>query len=305
MTRVRLGTRASRLARWQADWVADRLRKLNVDVELVLIATQGDRQTSKPIGALSGTGVFTKAIQQALLDRQIDLAVHSLKDLPTDSVEGLALAAVPEREAVDDVLVARDNIPLAELPERAVVGTGSLRRRAQLARYRSDLTFTELRGNVETRLQKLSAGQCDAIVLALAGLRRLGLADRVTEVLPTAIVLPAVGQGALGIEIRSDDDQTRSAIGPLDHAATHQAVAAERSLLATLGGGCLAPIAAWARLETSGLRLRAKVVAVDGSRELLGEGTAEPARAAELGREVARQLIDRGAADVLSQSRGR
>ena len=242
LAKLRLGTRASALARWQAGWVADQLTAAGHAVELVPIITQGDTSGTESIGSIGSPGVFTKELQRALLDDRIDLAVHSLKDLPTDVVEGLVLAAVPEREDVADVLISRDRIPFAKLKPSAAIGTGSLRRRAQLLHARPDLQMRDIRGNVDTRVRKLHEGQFDAIVLAAAGLNRLGLAAEVTERLSAEIMLPAVGQGALGIEIRASDDSTRRGVALLDHAETHQSVIAERSLLAHLLGGCLAPV---------------------------------------------------------------
>lgn len=267
--KFRLGTRASKLARWQADWVATQLRKLGVEVEIVLISTTGDQNQTGPIETLSGQGVFTKEIQRSLVDNQIDLAVHSLKDLSTQPIPGLTLTAVPKRAPVEDALIARDSLTLAELPGGAVVGTGSLRRRTQLLHARPDLQVTDIRGNVETRLAKLDAGDYDAILLAVAGLERLGLADRITESIATSTMLPAVGQGALGIETREEDAQTRSIVEQLDDLATHASVCAERALLKDLEGGCLAPIAAWAHLKENKLHLTARVVSVDG-KECLG-----------------------------------
>ena len=238
---LRLGTRSSPLARWQAEWVAARLTERGVAVELVPITTQGDVKT-QPLGQIGGQGLFTKELQRALLDGQIDLAVHSLKDLPTAPVDGLSLAAVPPRESTADVLVSNIVKQIEQLPPSARIGTGSLRRKAQLLHLRPDLQVEEIRGNVDTRLRKLDEGQYDAIVLAEAGLRRLGLAERIVQVIPRSLMLPAVGQGALGIEARADDAATCNLLAPLDDAATHQAVLAERSLLLTLRGGCLAPV---------------------------------------------------------------
>lgn len=301
----RLGTRASALARWQAEWVAARLRDAGVPVELVPIGTHGDADRAHPIGALGTAGVFTKELQRALLDGRIDLAVHSLKDLPTDAVDGLLLAAVPPRETVRDGLIARDGRRLADLPRGAVVGTGSLRRRAQLLHVRPDLVLGDVRGNVETRIRKLDEGAFDAIVLAEAGLVRLGLAHRITEVLSPEVMLPAVGQGALGIETRADDATTLAAVAPLDDAATHAAVLAERTLLAELRGGCLAPVAAWARAAGEGqLRLQAVVIGVDGRQRLAVDLLAEATAAVALGRRAAEQLLAQGAAALIAAARG-
>jgi hydroxymethylbilane synthase len=290
------------LARWQAEWVCGRLRERGIDVELVPITTSGDQQHA-PIEAIGSQGVFTKEIQQTLLAGRIDLAVHSLKDLPTGEVPGLSLAAVPERGPVGDVLVCRDHASLDELPPGAVVGTGSMRRRAQLLCVRGDLRIKEIRGNVETRLRKMHQGDYDAVILAEAGLRRLGLADEIAQVLPMTAVLPAVGQGALGLETRHDDQATRQSIRPLNHPATQQAVVAERAMMATLQGGCLAPVAAWGRLEEGQLTLTGRVVAVDGSEKIETTLTAAPAEAVELGHRVAEDLLAAGAARLIEQSR--
>lgn len=300
---IRLGTRASALARWQADWVLARLQERGARVTLVPISTSGDRDQHLPVDQLGGQGVFTKEIQRALLDDRIDLAVHSLKDLPTAAIEGLSLAAVPSRAPAGDVLVSRRYPRLSELPEGAVVGTGSLRRQSQLLHYRADLKVQEIRGNVDTRLRKLDEGQFDAIVLAEAGLQRLGLADRITELVPPSILLPAVGQGALGLETRADDRATRSAVEPLDHAQTHAAVIAERAMLAALHGGCMAPIAAWARVEEGILHITGRVLRRDGSEKLEASHLGPPDDAASIGRELADKLIARGAVRLIDASR--
>jgi len=300
---LRLGTRASPLARWQAEWVSARLAELEIEVVLVPITTTGDRQQG-PIGASTAPGLFTKEIQRALLDDRIDLAVHSLKDLPTEPVAGLSLSAVPERGPVGDVLVCARWGSLAELPEGAVVGTGSLRRQSQLCHARPDLVMKDVRGNVDTRLGKLARGDFDAIVLAEAGLRRLGLENQIAEVLPRRIMLPAIGQGALGLETRSDDATARTGLAPLDHAATHAAVLAERAMLTALEGGCLAPIAAWGRIDDEALRLSGRVLSADGVTQIEATETGTAAEAEELGRRVARRLIDQGASELIRTSRG-
>jgi len=291
------------LARWQADWVSARLEELEIEVVLVPITTTGDRQQG-PIGASTAPGLFTKEIQRALLDDRIDLAVHSLKDLPTEPVEGLSLSAVPERGPVADVLVCEKWGSVEELPKGAVVGTGSLRRRSQLCHARPDLVMKDIRGNVDTRLAKLAAGDYDAIVLAEAGLRRLGLEEQIAEVLPQRIMLPAIGQGALGLETRSDDAKARTGLAPLDHAATHAGVLAERAMLTALEGGCLAPIAAWGRMEGKALELSGRVLSADGATKIEATQTATAAEAEELGGRVARRLIDQGALELIRASRG-
>ena len=277
--------------------------EFGLEVVLVPITTSGDRQQQGPIEAIGGRGVFTKEIQRALLDDRIDLAVHSLKDLPTDPVEGLCLAAVPERAPAGDVLVCRERASLDDLPEGAVLGTGSLRRRAQLLHVRPDLRVKDVRGNVDTRLRKLDRGDYDALVLAEAGLRRLGMAERITQVLPTSVALPAVGQGALGLETRSDDDLARRAVQNLDHPATHAAVLAERAMLAALQGGCLAPIAASSRVEDALLTLTGRVLHPDGTEKIEASESGDPAEPAQLGNRVADALFAQGAAKLIQAAR--
>ena len=300
---LQIGTRGSPLARWQAEHVAARLRGLGNDVEIVVITTQGDVRTG-PLGQIGGQGLFTKEIQRALLTEEVDIAVHSLKDLPTDPVEGLTLGAIPERESPGDALVAANAADFACLPQGARLGTGSLRRRTQLLHARPDLEILDIRGNVDTRLRKVVDGEFDAIVLAEAGLTRLGLADRITQLLPKELMLPAVGQGALGIEIRSSDERARQAVAPLDHVETRAAVIAERALLAALRGGCLAPIGAWGRMEGNELRLDAVVLSGDGKVKIQSHGVSTPADAAALGIRVAQSLRDQGSDDLIAASRG-
>lgn len=303
---LRLGTRASALARWQAEWVAARLTAGGVQVELVPITTRGDATTSVSLDRLGSPGVFTKELQRALLDGTIDLAVHSLKDLPTDTVEGLLLAAVPEREDPADVLVSREGKTFNALPAGATIGTGSLRRRAQLLHARSDLQMRDIRGNIDTRLSKLAAGDYDALVLARAGLKRLGWEGRVTQVFAPAELLSAVGQGALGIEVREADSETRSALAALDHRASHQAVLAERALLAELCGGCLAPVGALASVLDGGrMTLEAVVLSGDGLKRIAAHAEGDADEPTQLGIQVARHLGELGAAALIDQARGR
>lgn len=307
-TTIRLGTRRSRLAQRQAQWVADRLQQLGLAVELVLIVTHGDR-TRGPIGAAGSQGLFTREIQRALLAGRIDLAVHSLKDLPTAGVEGLVLVAVPPREPAGDVLVSNNYPSLDALPEGAVIGSGSMRRRAQLLHARPDLRIKPLRGNVDTRLRRLDQGECDALILAEAGLVRLGLQERITARLPTSVMLPAPGQGALGLEVRADEHAVRRLIEQLDDPATHRAVVAERSVMASLGAGCLAPLGALAAVEEGRLKLTARVLSPDGQQCLEASEHAAPGNvyelgaAQELGRRVARQLLDQGADKLIQAAR--
>jgi hydroxymethylbilane synthase len=292
---LRLGTRASALARWQAEWVAAELRRRGIDVELTPIVTDGDRRP-EAIETLGGVGVFTKELQLALLDGRIDLAVHSLKDLPTVAAPGLRLAAVPERASPADVLVSASGQSLAELPLGAAIGTGSPRRRAQLLRYRRDLTMKDIRGNVDTRVRKLRQGDYDGLVLAEAGLRRLGLAGQITETLPFEIVLPAAAQGALGLETRAADEAAYRLAVELDHPPSRAAVLAERALLAAVGGGCTAPVAALARVVGDRLTLTGRILSPDGveMREATRTATIDDPLAA--GRQVADLLLLRPAA---------
>ncbi len=302
---IRIGTRASPLARWQAEWVASRLDALGHAVELVPITTQGDINQQAPLGEIGGLGLFTKELQRALVDGRIDLAVHSLKDLPTDEAPGLVLAATPPRESPFDALVSRDGAKLADLPRGARVGTGSLRRQSQLLHARPDLVLSPIRGNVDTRLKKLADGQFDAIVLAEAGLKRLGLASHITEILAPPSFLPAIGQGILGLECRSGDERIRAAVAPLDDAATHAAAIAERSFLAALAGGCLAPIAAWARVaDDNQLTLDGAVLSPDGKTRLAATRNRNSLHdAKQLGAELAGELLHMGAGDLITLAR--
>ena len=300
---LRIGTRASPLARWQAEWVAARLAELDVEATLVPIATAGDQRQTGSIVQIGVEGVFTKAIQQALLSGEIDLAIHSLKDLPTEQVEGLALAAVPVRGPSGDVLVCREADALDNLPQGSKIGTGSLRRQAQLLSRRPDLVMEGIRGNVDTRLKRLDDGKYDAIVMAEAGLVRLGLANRIAQVLPHDVMLPAVGQGALGIESRSDDSQTRYLVSPLNDDATFAAVTAERAMLAALRGGCLAPVGGWCRTGGNTLTLSGVVLSADGSQRCDAEILGNLDSAIELGESVAEMLLAQGAGELISDAR--
>jgi hydroxymethylbilane synthase len=271
-------------------------------VEIIHISTAGDRQ-SGPIQNIGAQGLFTKELQRALLDERIDLAVHSLKDLPTDVVPGLCLGSVPRRAAVADVLVSPKYASLESLPKAATIGTGSLRRQAQLLNFRADLQMRDIRGNVQTRLQKVQDGEFDAIILAEAGLRRLGLEENITEQLPLSLCMPAIAQGALGIEIRQHDDSTRSRVELLSDPLSQAAAVAERSMLATLRGGCLAPIAAWGRIENDRLKLTGRVLERQGREKLETTLDANPADPTDLGRQVAEKLLSQGAAALIEQSR--
>jgi hydroxymethylbilane synthase len=273
MTPLRLGTRKSPLALWQARHVADLLTPLagQRPVELVLIETEGDRVRDRPLSQIGGDGLFTREIQNALLDGRADVAVHSLKDLPTLPVAGLVLAAVPSRGPVGDAFVSHRHPRFDALPPDAVVATSSLRRRSQLLHRRPDLRVESVRGNVETRLRKLDEQGLDAIILAEAGLRRLGLEQHITEILDRQWMLPAVGQGALGLECRAGDDGTRRLLEHLNDPVTRGCVLAERAFLRGLGGGCLVPIGALGTVEGEQLHLRGCVLTTDGQRRVDGE----------------------------------
>jgi hydroxymethylbilane synthase len=301
MTPLRIGTRGSRLALWQANHVADGLRPLVAprSVELVEIQTAGDQVRDVPLPLLGGEGVFTKEIQRALLAGRVDVAVHSLKDLPTLAVDGLVLAAVPPRGPAGDVFVSRRHRRFDDLPRGATVATSSLRRQAQVRHRRPDLQLVSIRGNVETRLRKLVEEGLDGLILAEAGLERLGHADTITERLDPAWMLPAVGQGALGLECRADDQVTLGLLRRLDDAATHDTVLAERALLRALGGGCQVPIGAAATVTGEGLTLRAVVLSPDGRRRIEGQSEGRHRDAEATGRRLALDLINRGAGGLL------
>ena len=304
---LRLGTRASQLATTQSQAVADAITAASgVPVQLVHISTEGDRSAAA-IAQLGGTGVFVTAIRQALLEGTVDVAVHSYKDLPTLPEPGLTMAAVPPREDPRDALVARDGLTLGELPPGSTVGTGAPRRVAQLRALGLGLEVVPIRGNVDTRMSRVVPGDLDAVVLARAGLARLGRLSAVTETLDPLQVLPAPAQGALAVECRSDDERTRQLLAALDDAGTRACVVAERTTLAALEAGCSAPVAAYAELaegeDGPELFLRASVTALDGSDGVRGSITGPPTAAERLGRELAAELLDRGAAELMAASR--
>jgi hydroxymethylbilane synthase len=301
MTPLRIGTRGSRLALWQANYVAERLRPLVGPraVELVEIQTAGDQVRDVPLAQIGGEGVFTKEIQRALLTGAVDVAVHSLKDLPTVPVAGLVLAAVPPRGLTGDAFVSLRHPSFDALPAGAVVATSSLRRRAQALRRRPDLRLTDIRGNVETRLRKLAEQGLDGLILACAGLERLSHADAIREVLDPEWMLPAVGQGALGLECRDDDMATLEWVHQLDDEPTRQAVLAERAFLRALGGGCQVPIGAAAVVTGENLVLRGAVLPPDGTQRVAGAVSGPCTSADTLGQELARELLAAGAAELL------
>jgi hydroxymethylbilane synthase len=307
---IRIGTRGSRLARWQSDWVAERLRELHPGLLVVLveIKTQGDRDRNSPLAAIGGVGLFTKEIQRAVADGSVDMAVHSLKDLPTQGPGDLILAAVPEREDVADALVAPVYQTIDALPTAGRVGTSSPRRRAQLLFLRPDLEVVTVRGNVETRLNQSLEGRLDAVVLAWAGLKRLGLEQHVTQRLGPPEFLPAVGQGALGIECRSDDPSVLALLESLDHPPTRRAVQAERACLAALQGGCTLPMAAWARdieddqKTNPALAIDAIVFDPDGRSCVMAALIGPRDDPEDLGRRSAKALLEQGASPLLGRN---
>jgi hydroxymethylbilane synthase len=293
-----IGSRGSHLALWQAHHIAAKLADLGAETRIEIIKTTGDRITDVPLAKIGGKGLFTKEIEEALLARAIDVAVHSLQDVPSEVPAGLTLAAIPERGDPRDALVGR---PLEELGDGARVGTSSLRRASQLRALGQGITIEMLRGNVDTRLRKLDEGDYDAIVLAAAGLKRLGLQDRIRELLPAAIMCPAVGQGALAIETR-EDGAAFALARQLDHAESRIAVTAERALLAALEGGCQVPIGGYAVVNGKIVHLRAIVASPDGSRVIRGElaGVALGDHPRQLGAALANDLLSRGAREILS-----
>lgn len=296
---IRLGTRSSQLALWQSTWVADQLRGRGYEVQLVPLTTEGDVATGS-LRQLGGEGLFTKRLQIGLLRQEIDLAVHSLKDLPTEPFPGLLLAAVPPREDVRDAFVSNRFVTWSDLPQQAKVGTGSLRRAAQMRWLRPDLEVADLRGNVDTRLKKLDEGQYDAIVLACAGLRRLGLEQRITQALDLSTMLSAVGQGALGLEVREEDTATAEAVQTLNDAATFNCVTAERAFLNETRAGCTAPVAAHAVVRDELLYLQGAILSESGDQRLDWQIGGHIGSAAELGRELARQLLNMGGREILA-----
>jgi len=307
-----IGSRGSKLALWQANWVRDRLTAAGHEIAIEIIRTTGDKLQSFPpeqplptslersVAEAGTKGLFIKEIETALLAGEVDLAVHSLKDLPTVLPEGLILAAVPPREDARDVFISVNAEPFEQLPAGARVGTSSPRRQAQLRRLRPDLELVALRGNLDTRLRKLERGDCHALVLAAAGLHRLGLRDRITGYFDFDQICPAVGQGALAIEIPRENAALERALAPLDDPATHLAVRAERAMLQGLGGGCQVPIAAHASLEGAQLRLRGIVASLDGSRLIRAVAAGVEEDPESLGSAVADDLLEKGAGEILA-----
>lgn len=298
-----IGTRGSALARWQTDYVADLLRRAHpgLELETTLISTQGDRELERPLPEIGGKGLFTAELEAALLGGEIDLAVHSLKDLPVEETPGLTIGAIPERAAAGDVLVSRHNLPLAELPGSPHIGTSSLRRGAQIRLARPDAEIVSLRGNVDTRIRKAQTETYDAIVLAEAGVKRLGLEQHIVERLSHDVMLPAPGQGALAIHCRADDDEILGLLESIHNWKAAAAVTAERAFLAGLGGGCSLPVGAHGAVYSGELALRGAVIAIDGSHVVRVMGNDQPDSAEALGTRLAEDALRKGAAELLER----
>jgi hydroxymethylbilane synthase len=299
---LRIGTRGSLLAKWQAEYVRKQLfAGAGVETEIVIIKTSGDKQQMSPLSEIGGKGIFIKELEEALLEETIDLAVHSVKDVPTDTPSRLMFPAVCRREDVRDCLVAASGATIASLRQGARVGTGSLRRQAQLRHIRPDLDVRDLRGNVDTRLRKVESGEYEGVMLAKAGLDRLGWSGRITETLSPEVFLPAVGQGAIAVECRLNDTGAAEVAAGLDDAESRTAIIAERSLLAALHGGCQVPLGAWARLERGELVMEACVCSVDGVQYIKQRATSTPEQATELGGHMATLLMEAGAESILRE----
>ena len=298
---VKIGTRGSQLALWQANWVKSELnaRHPQLDVELVIIKTKGDKILDVPLAKVGGKGLFVKEIETALLTHQIDIAVHSMKDMPAEIPIGLTVGAIPKRETPWDALVSRNGEALADFPEGSLIGTSSLRRAAQLKKAHPSLQIEPLRGNLDTRLRKLHDQGLAAIVLAAAGLQRLGLEKHITEIIPLDVMVPAVGQGALCVETRADDSLIGPLVEELDHEPTHTAVIAERAFLKRLEGGCQVPIAGYARIDAGQVKLTGLVADIDGRQIIRNDISGPPHDAESLGIRLAEQLLSVGAEELL------
>jgi hydroxymethylbilane synthase len=300
MKSLRIGSRGSKLALWQANHIRERLeRECDVTAEIVVIKTSGDRSQTAPLGEIGGKGVFVKEIEDALLAGNVELAVHSSKDLPTETPAGLCFPAICVRDDVRDALISKSGAKLAELPRGARIGTSSLRRQAQLRHARPDLQFVDMRGNVDTRLAKLDRGDCDAIVLAKAGLDRLAWTSRITDVLSAEISLPAVGQGALAIEAHESEREIVNLLAKLDDAETRAAVFAERALLREVQGGCQIPLGAWARIENGALVLDACIASLDGAKYIRKRVSGDARDPDSLGVRAGQELLAAGGAEIL------
>jgi hydroxymethylbilane synthase len=304
---IRIGTRASHLALAQTRWVINRIWAQDPDirVDVVKIKTRGDSIHDRPLSAIGGKGLFVKEIEGALERGEIELAVHSLKDVPAELPDNLCIGIIPDREDPHDVMISKNHTRIEELPQGSCIGTSSLRRSAQLLHFRQDLKIAPLRGNLETRIRKLHRADIDAIVVAAAGLRRIGCQDTVTQSFSFDLMLPAIGQGALGLELRRDDHRTRDTLAFLDHYPTRIAVEAERSFLKALGAGCQLPVAGFASLKHNTLHLDGLVANSNGSTVFRDVVIGPPEKASELGATLAQRLLDEGASEILDEIYGK
>ncbi|QOJ06094.1 MAG: hydroxymethylbilane synthase [Planctomycetia bacterium] len=300
-----VGSRGSKLALIQTNWVISELKKLNPGFEFYIekISTKGDKITDTPLSRLGGVGLFTKELETALIKGKIDLAVHSAKDVPTELHEGLMIGATPKREDPHDVLISNNNANLDKLPDAARIGTSSLRRRAQLLAFRPDFKILDLRGNLDTRLKKLETDDLDAIVVAHAGLRRMGYTGPISQIIPFDIMLPAVGQGSLCIEIRKDDARINKIVSSLDDLQTRIAIEAERALLAKLQGGCQVPIGAYAQIQENKVFLEAIICTMDGDHAIQDRNNGPSHQAAKLGEDLAERMLENGGKRILHEIR--
>lgn len=298
-----IGSRGSGLALWQANWIKSQLEELHagLQVDITIIKTSGDKIQDVPLTKIGGKGLFVKEIEEALLRRDVDIAVHSMKDVPMKLPYELEISVVTERENPFDALISKDNIQLDDLPKNAKIGTGSLRRSSQLLKYRSDFEIVPLRGNIDTRIKKLDSEGLDAIILAAAGLRRMGWGDKIAQVIPAEIILPAMGQGAVGIETRQHDPDVLEAIMALDHEETHLALDAERAFVDVLEGGCQVPIGAYATLDEKTITLSGLVASLDGKTIYQASKQRPLVEAKQLGQELGKEILAMGADKILKE----
>jgi hydroxymethylbilane synthase len=301
--KIVIGSRGSQLALWQANWVKAELERLhsNVDINIRVITTSGDKIQDVPLAKIGGKGLFVKEIEEALLAKEVDLAVHSMKDVPMEIPAELVVSVITKRESPLDALISKNGERLVNLPQGASIGTSSLRRSSQLLKYRADFKIYPLRGNVDTRLRKVKTGNYDAIILASAGLNRLGWTSHITEEISEEILLPAMGQGALGIETRLEDTKTYDFISPLNHKQTNYAVTAERALVGRLDGGCQVPIGAYAKIENNLISLKGLVASLDGETIYTSENTGPVDDAINIGQELGSRLLKMGANEILEK----
>ncbi|MDI6864816.1 MAG: hydroxymethylbilane synthase [Thermodesulfovibrio yellowstonii] len=302
--KIVIGSRGSKLAMWQANWVKDKLQTLypELKVEIEKIKTTGDKILDAPLAKIGGKGLFVKEIEEALLSKRVDLAVHSMKDVPTEIPEGLQISAICEREDPRDAFISKDGVLLNELPQEAVLGTSSLRRTVQLKALRNDLVIKPLRGNVDTRIRKLKDGEFQAIVLAMAGVKRMGVENLVTQAFSEDLMIPAIGQGAIGIETRVDDDFVNELIKPLNHEETAICILAERAFLSVMGGGCQVPLACHSRIVNNSLKIVGMIGDPEGKMPVIkGFREGSLSQAQSLGVELANELLHRGGKEILEK----